>query len=123
MGGFSRPQDRRKCCRFIPALTVRNGFQSLSGRATTVDPGGHRMASVCYFLSNTGGKVEIWSQPLDQTTKRPIENPKVAYFPGQARFDLHMGHTFGPAVAENRLVVAQVETTGNVWIAEPQTGR
>ena len=73
---------------------------------------------VVYFLSTAEGQVDIWTQRLDPSTKRPLGDPVAIYRPRSEQRSLQTGHPFGPALGPNRLIFPIYETTGNIWLAE-----
>jgi Tol biopolymer transport system component len=74
--------------------------------------------NVIYFVSNSGGKTEIWAQRLQPATKRPIGEPVRVFSPPGERYSLMPTPWFGPAVGPRNLIFPVIESTGNIWIAE-----
>ena len=72
-----------------------------------------------FFVSNRDSFRCIWGQRLDPRTKKASGEPfPVAHF-HQARRSLRVVDSgeIGLAVARDRIVIAETERTGNVWIA------
>jgi Tol biopolymer transport system component len=77
--------------------------------------------NLLYFQSDRDGSECIWAQKLDPASKRPVG-------PAFAVYHFHGGRrarsqTFGYGMAPDRLYFTQEETTGNIWLAEPQGAR
>jgi len=74
--------------------------------------------NVIYFLSNWGGKQEIWAQRLQPGTKRPLGEPFRIYSPPGDRYSINTGTWFGPAIGPHSLIFPIEEASGNIWITE-----
>ncbi|MBV8829459.1 MAG: hypothetical protein JO108_09570 [Acidobacteriaceae bacterium] len=75
-----------------------------------------------YFLSNADSFSCVWAQRLEPVTKQLRGSPlAVAHF-HQARRSLNVQDSgeIGLAVARNKIVLAEAERTGNVWITKLQ---
>jgi Tol biopolymer transport system component len=73
-----------------------------------------------YFLSDRLGTRDIWVQPLDPATKRPVGAPRVVHrFPGVRRTPLYnrVGQN-ACSIAKDKIVLPVTERTGNVWLAD-----
>ena len=72
--------------------------------------------NLLYFLSNRDGRTGIWAQRLQAEAKRPVGSPIEINHVGQ------VGRAVGGriSVAGDRLVFNLTETTGNIWMMEPQ---
>ena len=78
--------------------------------------------NLLYFLSAQDGSLCIWAQRLEPATKRPLGPAFAVYhFHGQRR-SLNV-LPFGYGMAPDKLYFGLQETTGNVWLAEPQAAR
>ena len=73
--------------------------------------------NVLYFLSNAGGRVDMWARRLDPATKQPRGEAFIVYSPPAER-SLASGHPFGPALGTRQLIFPIFESTGNIWLAE-----
>lgn len=73
---------------------------------------------ILYFLSDAGGKVNVWAQRLTPGDKKPVGKPFVIYSPPEGRFTVSAGSAFGPAVGPASLIFQIVETNTNIWLGE-----
>jgi eukaryotic-like serine/threonine-protein kinase len=76
-----------------------------------------------YFLSERDGSRCIWVQRLEPKTKRPLGAAFAVYHSHSSRrslMNLTNSGAAGPAVSGDKLVFAQREITGNIWMIEPQ---
>ena len=73
--------------------------------------------NLLYFLWAREGPYEVWAQRLDDTTKRPRGDPFQVKIPLGPQLRL-TGHTYG--LTSERLYMLLRQTTGNIWLAEPQ---
>jgi Tol biopolymer transport system component len=74
--------------------------------------------SLLYFQSARDGYLCIWAQRLDPETKHPLGGPiEVLHFhhPGRRPWPT----AFGYGMTSDRLYFVLVETTANIWLAEP----
>ena len=78
--------------------------------------------NLLYILSDRDGSQCIWAQRLDPTTKRPL-GPAfgVSHLHGRRR--RLASSSFGYGMAPDKLYFPVEETTGNIWLAEPQGTR
>ncbi|HUQ90979.1 MAG TPA: protein kinase, partial [Bryobacteraceae bacterium] len=77
---------------------------------------------ILYFLSRRDGFHCLWAQPLDKTSKRPAGAPfGVAHFHGARHTVQEQG--FGPGITEDKLIFTLSDSTGNIWMARPGTGK
>jgi len=76
-----------------------------------------------YFLSERDGSRCIWVQRLEPKTKRPLGRAFPVYHSHSSHrslMNLTNSGAAGPAVSRGKLVFAQREITGNIWMIEPQ---
>jgi hypothetical protein len=96
------------------AVTDRNA----ADREPYWSPGG----SLIYFLSERDGFRCIWAQRLDAVMRQPAgEAFAVAHFHSARRSLTKVGFgtgLVGLSIAKDKIVFAQGELTGNIWIAE-----
>jgi Tol biopolymer transport system component len=78
--------------------------------------------NLLYVLSDRDGSHCIWAQPLDPTTKRP-QGPAFGVYHLHGRRRSLANSPFGYAMARDKLYFALQETTGNIWLADPQAAR
>jgi Tol biopolymer transport system component len=78
--------------------------------------------NLLYFLSDRDGSQCIWAQKLDPVAKHPLGPAFAVYhFHGKRRF--LSSAPFGYGMAPDKLYFALQETTGNIWLADPQGAR
>ncbi len=71
-----------------------------------------------YFFSRRDGFTCIWASHLDPESKRPVGDLKHVFGFHEQRRSL-WPHAYG--LAADKLYLSVQETTGNIWLAEPQT--
>jgi hypothetical protein len=78
--------------------------------------------NIIYFIANTDGFRCIWGQRLDPASKQLRGEPFAVTHFHQARRSLRIADTgeIGLAVARDKVVVAEAERTGNVWLTKLQ---
>ena len=79
--------------------------------------------NLLYFLSKRDGFLCVWAQPLNPRTKKPAGALKDIHHAHYARWSmekLSAGATRGLSLASDKLVFSTAETTGNIWLAEPE---
>jgi eukaryotic-like serine/threonine-protein kinase len=78
--------------------------------------------NIIYFIANTDGFRCIWGQRLDPASKQLCGEPFAVTHFHQARRSLRIADTgeIGLAVARDKVVVAEAERTGNVWLTKLQ---
>lgn len=82
-----------------------------------------RDARLLYFISNRDSFRCVWAQPLDPSTKRPVESPVPVRHFHESRLSMNgMSQAMLlVSAAEDKLVFSLEELTGNIWMME-QTG-
>jgi Tol biopolymer transport system component len=78
--------------------------------------------NLLYFQSDRDGSLCIWAQKLDPATKQPVGPVFAVYHFHGKRRSLGSAH-FGYGLAPGKLYFALEETTGNIWLADPQGAR
>ena len=78
--------------------------------------------NLLYVLSDRDGSQCIWAQRLDPATKRP-QGPAFGVYHLHGRRRSLVGAPFGYAMAPDKLYFALQETTGNIWLADPEAAR
>ncbi len=75
-----------------------------------------------YFVTGGQGTFQgLRGQRLHPDTKKPLGDPKEIYPLFQGRYSILGGiGGLGMSLARDRIIFSRVETTGNVWLAEPQ---
>ena len=80
--------------------------------------------AMLYYLSERDGPCEVWCQPLDARSKRPVGKSRIAFDPRPFRFDLNMPRGDGTvAVGQGRLAIWAGESTGNIYMAAPKRAK
>jgi eukaryotic-like serine/threonine-protein kinase len=76
-----------------------------------------------FFTSESDGYRCIWVQELDPTTLRPVGEPKAIHHFHSARRSLArvLLNLQEIAVGGDQLIFNMAETTGNVWLLQPET--
>jgi Tol biopolymer transport system component/predicted Ser/Thr protein kinase len=76
-----------------------------------------------FFTSESDGYRCIWVQELDPITLRPIGEPKAVHHFHSARRSLArvLTNLQEIAIGGDRLIFNMAETTGNVWLLQPET--
>jgi Tol biopolymer transport system component len=77
--------------------------------------------NLLYFQSDRDGSLCLWAQKLD-AAKHPVGSAFAVYHFHGARREANSAQ-FGYGMAPDKLYLAVEETTGNIWLAEPQVPR
>jgi len=78
-------------------------------------------ANLLYIISEQDGFPCLYAQRLDAQTKRPTGPLQpIHHFHSARRSVVEDPAWRGPSVARDKIVIALVELTGNIWMAEPQ---
>jgi Tol biopolymer transport system component len=78
--------------------------------------------NLLYYLSERDGSLCLWAQKLDKVSKHPL-GPAFAVYHLHGRRHSLGSAGFGYGMGPDKLYFGLLETTGNIWMAEPQVAR
>ena len=92
------------------------------GRSADREPYWSPDGNLIYYLSERDGFRCIWAQRVDHNTRQPVGDPFAVYHFHSARRSLtNVGFgtgLVGLSIAKDKIVFAQGEVTGNIWMTE-----
>jgi hypothetical protein len=78
--------------------------------------------NLLYYQSERDGSLCLWAQKLDKASKHSL-GPAFAVYHVHGRRRSIRAAEFGYGMGPDKLYFSLLETTGNIWMAEPQVAR
>ncbi len=117
--------DGRRAIRIIPIpgppLAQKNAIPIAEDHRYLSTPDWSPNGRYLYFLSEKNDHCSILAQELDPETKKPVGEPREAYFSPESRFNLNYPKGLGTIdVAVDKIIFMVSEMEGNIYVATPK---